>query len=535
MAVKKSFVSGALILMLSGLIVRLLGFVYRIYISNLLGSEGVGLFQLISPVYSLIILTLTSGVSVSVSKMIARELARGHYVNIRRIVIIALALVFSAGIGVSGFLLLNSSFFADVLLNEPRTYYSILLLIPCIPVIALSSTLKGYFYGIQDIAPTAWSNIVEQVTRIVLVILLAGRFLDKGLQYACAFATGAMAIGEVASLLVLYIMYKIGRKKFIYKRNRKGIIRKRKIIIELLKNSIPISANRFLTSAMSAIEMILIPRRLLAGGLNYEESIGLFGKLTGMAMPLIYFPCIVTSSLAVTLVPAISEALSLKNFRTVKYRISKSIQVSFVLGFIFSAVFLSYSNEISNVIFKKENIAELLYSLAFACLFIYLQQTLAGIMNGLSKQNEFLKNSMIGYIIRIGFVYLLLPIYGIRSYIWAIIISSSLLCILSLLTVIKTTGMSIDIRNWIFKPGVVGTFMILVGKHIFNFAVMPIKNETLSTSLAIGGNAIIGLLLMVLIGVFEKKEIKEMFNLKKKGYIKMDKMESTLSCKSGHK
>ncbi|HOJ12583.1 MAG TPA: stage V sporulation protein B [Clostridiales bacterium] len=515
MSAKKSFISGAVVLMISGLVVRLLGFVYRIYISNLLGSEGMGLFQLISPVYSLIILTLTSGVSIAVSKMTARETARRHFANIRRITLIALLAVFAAGTGISLLLLLNTGYIANSILKEPRTYYSILLLIPCIPVIALSSTLKGYFYGVQDVMPVAWSQIAEQVVRIGLVLFTAKQFLDKGLEYACAFATGAMATGEIASLLVLYIMYKPSIRKYIKDKSRKSPMRKRAILLEIFKVSLPVSSNRFITSVMSAVELILIPRRLLEGGMNYQESIELYGKLTGMAMPLIYFPCIVTSSLAITLVPAISEALSLKNFKTANYRISRSIQISFMLGFTFSAIFLSYPNEISSIIYRKENIAELLYLLAFTCLFTYLQQTLAGILNGLGKQGISLRNSVIGYIIRIGFVYFLLPVYGIRSYITAIFISSLLICALNLSTVIKATGMYIDIRNWILKPGAVGIFMLLVGKYIYSFFSIFIEHETLITVFSVAGNIIIGLLLMVTIGILEKEQILKMIGLKK--------------------
>jgi len=360
MSAKKSFISGAVVLMVSGLIVRLLGFVYRIYISNLLGSEGMGIFQLISPVYSLIILTLTSGVSIAISKMVAQEMARRHFVNLRRITLIALLSVFIAGVAISLFLLINAKFIADKILKEPRTYYSILLLIPCIPVITLSSTLKGYFYGVQEVIPTAWSQITEQVIRIGLVLFAAKQFINAGLEYACGFATASMVIGEIASLLVLYIMYKQGIKKYTKDKSKKGLMRKRTILLEILKISLPVSSNRFITSAMSAVELILIPRRLLAGGMDYQTSIELYGKLTGMAMPLIYFPSLITSSLAITLVPAISEALSLKNFKTVIHRISKSIQITFVLGFLFSAVFMCYPNEISNSIFRRENIGELL-------------------------------------------------------------------------------------------------------------------------------------------------------------------------------
>lgn len=232
-------------------------------------------------------------------------------------------------------------------------------------------------------------------------------------------------------------------------------------------------------------------------------------------MPLIYFPCIVTSSLAVTLVPAISEALSLKNFKMANYRISKSIQISFMLGFIFSAIFICYPNEISSIIFRKENIGELLYLLSYTCLFTYLQQTLTGIMNGLGKQAISLRNSIIGYIIRIGFVYFLLPVYGIKSYIIAIFISLLLICLLNLSTVVKVTGMHIDIRNWILKPGAVGIFMLLTGKYIYSFFTIFIKHEMLTIGLSVGGNIILGLLLMTIIGVLEKDQILKIIGFKR--------------------
>jgi stage V sporulation protein B len=174
---RKSFVSGAIILMMSGFIVRILGFVYRIYLSNLIGAEGMGLFQLISPVYSLVILTLTSGISIAVSKTVAYELAKNHIVNLRRVTSCALAMVLTAGLGVSLFLYLQIDFIANVVLKDSRTYYSLLLLLPCIPVIAAASAIKGYFYGIQEVIPTAVSQIVEQIVRIVLVMLMAGYFL----------------------------------------------------------------------------------------------------------------------------------------------------------------------------------------------------------------------------------------------------------------------------------------------------------------------------------------------------------------------
>ncbi|NLD47766.1 MAG: stage V sporulation protein B [Clostridiaceae bacterium] len=515
---KKSFVGSAIILMIAGFVVKVLGFIYRIYLSNLIGAEGMGLFQLITPVYSLVILTLTSGVSIAVSKMVAEEMARYHIVNLRRITSCALAIVITSGIAASVAIYMFLNPIINIILKDSRTYYSMLLLIPCIPVVAAASALKGYFYGVQDVVPTAFSQIVEQVVRIGLVIAMAGFFLNIGLEYACALATVGMAIGEISNLLVLFVVYRLRKKmKGVNdtKSTQNGFMRKRTIIKDILKISVPVSFNRFVTSIMAAVEMILIPRMLLVGGLDYQASIEEYGKLTGMAMPLVFFPSLVTLSLATTLVPAISEALSLKSFKMVNYRISKSIQMTFILGFVFTAIFLVFPDEISDAIYRKEHIGRILYLLSFTSIFIYLQQTLLGILNGLGKQGVSLRNSVIGYAIRIGFVIYCIPTYGIPGYVIGIIVSSAIVCAMNISTVTKTTGMALDIRNWILKPGAIGIIMLVIGKYIYGFLKIFVSGSTWSITLGILSNIIIAFALLFVFGVLEKNEMKNLLGLGK--------------------
>ena len=511
---KKSLISGTLILMGSAFIVRILGFFYRIYLSNLIGAEGMGLFQLIFPVYSLIILTLTSGISIAVSKMVAGELARNHMTNLRRITNCALALIISLGTVVSLFCFTYGEFLANVVLKDPRTYFSIMLLIPCIPVIAAASALKGYFYGIQNTVPTAVSQIVEQIVRIGLVMATAGWFLRAGLEYACAIATFGMALGEIANLTVLYLIYGFRKSRAEHRVAKSGLLRKRVIFRELIIESLPISFNRFIISAMSAVENILIPARMLAGGLSHQQSLGAFGRLAGMAMPLLFFPSIVTSSLATTLVPAISEAMSLRNYRSVNHMISKAIRLTFIMGLIVTAVFISYPNEIGNMIYRKQNIGPMLYILSFTCIFIYLQQTLLGILNGLGKQGISLVNSVIGSVIRIGFVYFCIPSYGISGYVYGIITSSACVSILNLYAVYKTTGIVLDFRNWIFKPGLAGVVMVFSGKCIYRFFTVFNLGHILTTILTVGAYVCLAVCLMKCLGVLEKGELAKLLGIK---------------------
>lgn len=514
----RTFVGGAIILMAAGFVVRILGFAYRIYLSNLIGAEGMGLFQLISPVYSLIILTLTAGISIGVSKMTAGELALGHNINIRRIAKCALLIVVSAGMAVSAAMYLNLDLITELIIKDRRTYSSLLLLIPCIPVIAAASALKGYFYGIQRVVPTAASQIAEQVVKIGLVILFAGYFVNAGLEYACAVATAGMAFGEIANLAVLTVVYNWRRRLDMKGIVRTGFARKRKIIIELIKTAIPVSANRFVISIMSVVEYLLIPWMLVAGGLDYTGSMETFGKLSGMALPLIFFPSMVTSSLATTLVPAISEAVSLKNYRSVNYRISKSIQVTFIMGFIFTAVFLTYPEEIGSIIYRREKIGDMLYMLSFSCVFIYLQQTLTGVLNGLGRQGELLRNTMIGSVIRIGFVYFLIPIYGIQSYVWGLITSFVITAVINIFTINRITGMLPDFKNWVLKPGLVGVAMVFAGRYFYNFYDILISDGWIKILLALLTDIFAGLFLMVISGALDKNEIFNLAGFKKNKY-----------------
>lgn len=478
---KRPVVKGTLILVLSGLIVRGIGFFYRIYLTTIIGAEGMGLFQLISPVYSLIILTLTSGISTAVSRMTAVSTARKQYQKAGEIVSTALFIVVAAGIFAAILLFFNASFISSTILNEKRTYLAMKMLVPCIPVVAAAAALKGYFYGKSNFAPSAVSSIIEQIVKISSMLIIAGTFIEKGLEYACSAAILAMAIGEMAGLLVLIIFFtKVRTNKGLY--IEKSLrYRKKNIINEMMKIALPISGNRLVTSLMSTMENILIPLRLAAGGMDKTESISTFGKLSGMAMPLVFFPAIVTSAIATTLIPSISEDIELKKINSANKKIASSIKIAVAMGAIFTALFISYPDKISECVYKGQDIGSLIFLMAYSCVFIYLHQTMLGILNGLGKQNECFWHTITGCAFRIASIYFLLPIYGINSYIISITISLFVICILDIITIIKTTKLILDIRNWVLKPIAGCIILAISGKYIYNFiSKLPVKHSYLT-------------------------------------------------------
>lgn len=508
---KQSFFNGAIILMFAGFIVKILGFFYRIYLSNLLGAEGMGVFSLITPVYSLIIITLTSGLSITVSSKVSYEFTKKNPYVAKKITNLSMAILFFFSTIVSIFLYIFLESIVTNLLKDNRTYLPLLIFIPSLPFITISAALKGYFYGISNVTPNAIAQIVEQLVRIVSVVFLVKKFHFISITYACTFAMFGMILSELANLFVLFCFYI--KNRTVHNSNTK--FKKRRAIFDIITLSSSISFNKLITSLMSTIETVFIPSKLMLFGLSYQESLSLFGKLSGMAMPLILFPSLVTNSLATTLIPAISEGLARKNYKLINNRISKSIQLSFGMGFMFMVTFMVFPSEISSFVYKKENISLLLYMLSFCCPLIYLNQILLGILNGLNEQKFSLISSIICCLIRILFVFFVIPKLGLSGYIAGYFISLGINCILNLAIIIKHTGLIINLKNWIFKPSIISILMLIVNKYTLFLFKMLDFNHNITTILTVGSSIGIFFILMVLAQVFPLDEILKILGLKK--------------------
>lgn len=512
---RNSFVKGAFILMAAGLVARLVGFLYRILLSNLIGAEGMGLYELIVPVYTAVVLTITSGMTVAVSKMVAEQNAHNNQVNPGRITVCAFALVLTAGFAVSLFIYTNADLLSLKVLGDERTHNALLVLVPCLPPVVAASALKGYFYGMQEVVPTAVSQIAEQAVKLGILFIFAAAIGGKGAEFACTVATLAAALGEIVNLLILVAVFSFKHNFFIKIKLAGKPMRKRSIVSKLLKVSVPVSANRLITSSLSAVEFIMIPSMLVLGGMDDKSSMELFGRLTGMALPLIMFPSIVTNSLATTLVPAISESLSLKRFKTLNRQISKSIKATFLLGVLFSALFISFPEEIGALIYRREKIGDLLFMLAFACIFVYLQQMLTGVMNGLGKQGTLLANTVIGSVIRILAAYFFIPAFGIKSYIFGLTASLILTESLNLIAINRITGLVFDLREWLVKPGFTGAAMVILGNLIKIFFNRLHREGTVTTFLTLLIFGLLAIALMLITGILKPKELLELSGMKK--------------------
>ncbi|MCT4543723.1 MAG: stage V sporulation protein B [Vallitalea sp.] len=445
---RSSVIRGTIILTVSALITRTLGFANRIYLSNLIGAEGMGLYQLVFPIYMICYTICCSGIFTAVSKLIAEEKAKNNYGNLKRIIRTSSTIALFLSIILMFVLIFNAELISCKLLNEPRTTLAIKIMAVSIPFTAVMSCIKGYFYGLKHPTVPAISQILEQITRITIIYLLSSLFIPKGLTYACSMAIIGMVGGEIVSFLTVLIAYKLNPINKNKKLPQGYFI----ILKKISAIAVPITSNRLITTLLTSIETILIPTQLQLYGFNHSEAIGTYGILTGMALPLILFPTVFTNSISLMLLPTVSAASANKNKSMINFTTSKTMKFTILIGIISTFLFLTFGRLLGVIVYKEEYVGILLSILAWLCPFIYLQTTLGSILNGLNKQLIVFRNNIIGLTIRISFIFLLIPMYGLKGYLWGLLCSFVIVSTLNIIHLIRITSINFKVSNWLIKP-----------------------------------------------------------------------------------
>lgn len=448
---KNTIIKGAIILTFANIITRVLGFIYRIYMSNLIGAEGMGLYQLIMPIYMLVWSISSSGLSTTISKLVAEENCKKEYGNIRRILSQSIATALAVSLFLSFFIYFFSGYISTYIFKDERLLLSLHIMCISFPFMAIGSCIRGYFLGMQNTIVPATSQVLEQVTRMISIYFLASIFIPMGLSYACAVGIIGMCIGEIFSFLYVYLIYKNNFSKKARK-NIKPTLNKLKCYTIILSMALPLTANRVLGSFLATVENILIPQKLVEYGHTSTEAMSIFGQLSGMTMPLVMFPSSLLTALSIAIVPAISEAVAIKNTSLIKEALSKSFLFTSIIGLGTAGVFISFSGELGMTIYGQKDIGTQLLYIGFLCPFLYCHVTFSGILNGLGEQMLIFKNSIISSIISISFVYFLIPIYGINAFIIGWFISLLVVNIISICKLKSHIKFRINVSNSIFKP-----------------------------------------------------------------------------------
>lgn len=465
-------VAGTVILTVTGLVSRFIGFFYRIFLSNVFGAEGMGLYQLISPVLALSFSLTVSGIQTAISKYVASETSTHDYKSSFRTLWAGFVLAMALSAACASGIYVYAEPIAANLLLESRTAPLLRIIALSIPMASVHSCINGYFYGIRKTGIPAFSQLAEQVCRVGSVYLIYFICRKHGLAPTISFAVVGLVIGESASMIVSVVailarahqvfpaggpvsahtpsVFPAGQTpaSLFFRRRQTArplssvIAIYRRITGQLLQLAVPLSANRLVLNLLQSVEAIYIPNRLMAYGLSNADALSVYGVLTGMSLPLILFPSAITGSVSVLLLPIVSEADAGGNQNAVRRAIFTSIRCCLLLGFFCTALFLLFGRLAGRLLFHSELAGSFILTLSFICPFMYIASTLNSILNGLGKTIQTFLFSVISLLLRLLFVFFAIPLYGIKGYLWGMLASQMLqtfLCTISALHVSRRT------------------------------------------------------------------------------------------------
>ncbi len=412
--VRDRFLKNSLILILSNLITGVFGFIFSIILSRKMGAEGMGLYGLIMPVYDLFICLICGGMITAISKVAAIYYSKNDFRNLNRSIDVSMLFDSIWSIIVISGVFISSSYISIHIIEDSRTVHSIQVFCPAMLFIALSSILKGYFYGVSDIKIPALIDICEKFLRIVIFITIVNVLFLKevGSMVTAAFVT--LTLGEGISLILLYIFYKRKKLKLGISFNSKED--KLQLLFNIFIISFPLCVNGFLSTGLSAVSALIVPRRLVSSGIEYAVALSMIGKFKAMSLSIVFFPITVVNSISTVLVPDLSEKLSKKDYWSVENRIFQVMKIAFLIGITTMIICITIPNELGKLFFFRTDLG---YYIKFACLcapFTYTSVTTFAILNGLGKQNIILRNSLIVSVEELIILYTLTGISWINIY-----------------------------------------------------------------------------------------------------------------------
>ena len=431
----RTFIKGTLILTLTGLLSRVIGFFYRIYLSRLFGEEGMGIYQLLSPVLALSFSLCAAGIQTAISKYVAASVAKGNCKDSYRYLFTGLFFSLLLSVPCMLLLLMFSDFVAVHFLLEARTASMLRIIALSIPAGAVHSCINGYYYGIKKTMLPSSTQIIEQFMRFFCV--LAAAFLARRshtVPHINAAVVG-LVVGECAamliSLLAIYFRFyreEAGAGKSSLPCSNAGAfgISRFHAVKNLLVLAFPLTVSRIVVNLLQSVEAVAIPSRLCRYGYDSVTALSVYGVLTGMALPLLFFPNALTGSMSLLLLPMVSEADAKGNTDAVKNTTLKTIQSCLLLGAACTLFFFLSGPFLGRFLFHSELAGRYIRSLSLLCPFLYLCTTLSGILHGLGKAVSVFFVNVFSLSLRLLFVFFLIPAFGIDCYILSMVLSQLL-------------------------------------------------------------------------------------------------------------
>lgn len=387
---KEKFIKSTIILIVGGLLTKILGMVIRIVTTRVIGLEGIGLYMLVMPTYSLFITIATLSLPIAISKLVSENTRNNKNVILG---IIPIALLFN--IIVITILILSSKFISNTLLQNSKLYYPILAMSVTLPFITLSSIIRGYFFGKQKMIPHVTSNLFEQIVRLAMTIIITPYLLKFGIISA---VTGLILFNVVSELLSIFILF------FFMPKNVK--ITKNDLkpdydnVKDLFSISFPTTTGRIISSIGGFLEPIVITFVLLAIGYNNDYITMEYGIISGYVFPMVMLPQFLSGAVSSALLPTISSYNALNMKKAIKRKLYQAISFSLLIGIFFTIIFMIFPELSLKIMFNETEGAKYLFFAAPIFLLTYIQGPIVSTLQAIDEAKIVMNSSLIGVVVK---------------------------------------------------------------------------------------------------------------------------------------
>lgn len=524
---KKSLVKGAAVLAAAGIVVKLLGAVFRIPLANLIGTVGMANYSPAYSLYSFLLVFATTGLPVAISKMVSERYAIGQFREAERVFRLSRTLM--TAIGVIGFCVLM--FLAKPiaeLINVPGSAMSMQATAPALLLVPLMASYRGYFQGMQEMRPTAVSQIVEQLFRVAFGLLLAKLLMDgafmasqytpeqRGAAGGC-FGASAGAVGGLIVMLIIYmasrgsIKQRIRRDRTSVRESSKSILKKIAVI------AIPITVGACIMPIVNLVDAGVVPSRLSASGWERSVVEDLYGQLTGLAAPIVAFPQVLIQAIVLSLVPMVSAANKIKDRAGLHRNISLGIRMAMILAlpcafglFILSepVLLLLYPTQQASV----SSAAACLEALSIAFIFLAAITVMTGALQGIGKQIIPVRNLFFGVLVKLAVTWVLTAIPAINvvgasiGTIFAYIVAAAL----DFMALKKYTAVKVPMSLAVVKPLISALVMAVIVFFSYRGIYALLGSNGTATLLSIVIGVVVYGLMILRTKTIEREEMMSM-------------------------
>lgn len=407
------FIKNTILMAIIAIVTRCMSLWLRSFLIEKINAEGIGIYQLILTVYVFFAAIAVSGSSLVVTRLVSEQYAKKNLELALKS--LKQCILFSE---ISAFILcflqiIFSRFISIKILGNERCAGTLCILALSLPFMTFSACLRGYFTALRKVVPTIIEQILEQITEIIVCVLIISNLSVSTVEEACMAVSFGTLSAEFLSFIYSFLLY-IFNIKNIQKVSPNNISKfeERVQMKKIFSISIPVTVNSALRSGLSAIENIFIPIGLLKYGADNDSALAHYGILTGLAMPVITFPMVFVIPAATLVVPELSEAFALNNRKSVHRITIKMIKYTLIYSIPISLLFVLFSTQIGETLFNNNIVGKYIAVLSPVIPLMCLDSVVDGILKGTNRQINYLLINIIDSVIRIILTWFIIPIFG---------------------------------------------------------------------------------------------------------------------------